>query len=72
MSDWTKRAAREWLDLALTERVARALCELRGFDPDDMEPNSDGWATPRWMLVRREVIAHFQMQAAVQHALNTP
>jgi hypothetical protein len=70
------------MDNKQVERVARRLCVIRGFNPDDMvphspDPDSSGVVysillySPRWERVAREVRARMEMDAALEEPATT-
>jgi hypothetical protein len=65
------------------ERAARALCRMRGLDPDgivghDAPVGPSGYqpgvmlCSPRWQLVAREIRTALQIQQAIQEATSEP
>lgn len=61
------------------ERAARALCRMRGLDPDEMvghdAPVGPGWyqpavmlSSPRWEFFAHEIRAALQIQQAIKEA----
>ncbi len=68
------------MDKAWMERAARKVCEMRGFNPDELvshgpPPDPLGMMalvllrSPRWRLVANEVRAHHQVAQALVDTL---